>query len=27
MHLHSEMSQTSGGGFYMFGAMTDIYFE
>ena len=27
MHLHTEMSQTSGGGFYMFGAMTDIYFE
>ena len=27
MHLHTEMSQTAGGGFYMFGAMTDIYFE
>ena len=27
MHLHTEMSQTSGGGYYMFGAMTDIYFE
>lgn len=27
MHLHDEMSQTSGGGSYMFGAMTDIYFE
>lgn len=27
MHLHSEMSQTSGGGLYMFGALTDIYFE
>ena len=27
MHLHTEMSQTAGGGFYMFGAMTDIFFE
>ncbi|MBD3669812.1 MAG: multicopper oxidase domain-containing protein [Gammaproteobacteria bacterium] len=27
MHLHSEMSQTAGGGLYMFGALTDIYFE
>lgn len=27
MHLHTEMSQTAGGGFYMFGAMTDIYYE
>lgn len=27
MHLHSEMSQTSGGGLYMFGALTDIFFE
>jgi len=27
MHLHDEMSQTAGGGNYMFGAMTDIYFE
>ena len=27
MHLHSEMSQTAAGGFYMFGAMTDIFFE
>ena len=27
MHLHSEMSQTAGGGFYMFGSMTDMYFE
>lgn len=27
MHLHTEMSQTAGGGLYMFGAMTDIYFE
>lgn len=27
MHLHSEMSQTAAGGFYMFGAITDIYFE
>lgn len=27
MHLHTEMSQTAGGGLYMFGAMTDIYYE
>jgi len=27
MHLHDEMTQTAGGGLYMFGAMTDIYFE
>ncbi|WP_031432864.1 multicopper oxidase domain-containing protein [Methylomarinum vadi] len=27
MHLHTEMSQTAAGGSYMFGAMTDIYFE
>jgi len=27
MHLHSEMSQTAAGGFYMFGAITDIFFE
>lgn len=27
MHLHTEMSQTAGGGLYMFGAITDIYFE
>ena len=27
MHLHDEMSQTAGGGFYMFGALTDIFFE
>jgi FtsP/CotA-like multicopper oxidase with cupredoxin domain len=27
MHLHSEMSQTAGGGLYMFGALTDIMFE
>ncbi|MCK5477982.1 MAG: multicopper oxidase domain-containing protein [Methylococcales bacterium] len=27
MHLHTEMSQTSAGGSYMFGSMTDIYFE
>lgn len=27
MHLHDEMTQTSGGGLYMFGAMTDIHFE
>lgn len=26
MHLHDEMSQTCGGGLYLFGAMTDIYF-
>jgi len=27
MHLHSEMSQTAAGGWYMFGAITDIFFE
>lgn len=27
MHLHTEMSQTAGGGFYMFGSLTDIFFE
>jgi len=27
MHLHTEMTQTAGGGFYQFGSMTDIYFE
>ena len=27
MHLHTEMTQTSGGGLYMFGSLTDIYFE
>jgi hypothetical protein len=27
MHLHDEMSQTAAGGNYMFGSMTDIYFE
>jgi len=27
MHLHDEMSQTSGGGRYLFGSMTDIMFE
>ncbi len=27
MHLHDEMSQTAGGGSYLFGAMTDIHFE
>lgn len=27
MHLHDEMTQTAGGGLYMFGALTDIYFE
>jgi len=26
MHLHSEMSQTAAGGYYMFGAITEIYF-
>jgi FtsP/CotA-like multicopper oxidase with cupredoxin domain len=26
MHLHDEMTQTSGGGLYMFGALTDIFF-
>ncbi len=27
MHLHSEMSQTAAGGYYMFGAITEIFFE
>ena len=27
MHLHDEMTQTSAGGYYMFGTVTDIYFE
>jgi len=27
MHLHSEMSQTAAGGYYMFGAITEIVFE
>lgn len=27
MHLHDEMTQTAGGGLYMFGALTDIYFN
>ena len=27
MHLHSEMSQTAAGGYYMFGAITEIIFE
>lgn len=27
MHCHDEMTQTAGGGLYMFGAMTDIMFE
>lgn len=27
MHLHTEMSQTAGGGLYMFGSLTDIFFE
>ena len=27
MHLHDEMTQTSGGGYYMFGNITDIFFE
>jgi hypothetical protein len=27
MHLHTEMTQTSGGGLYMFGSLTDIFFE
>ncbi len=26
MHLHNEMTQTAGGGLYLFGAMTDVYF-
>jgi len=27
MHLHDEMTQTAGGGSYMFGTMTDIFFS
>lgn len=27
MHLHNEMTQTAGGGLYLFGAQTDIVFE
>jgi len=27
MHLHNEMTQTSGGGSYLFGALTDIYYH
>lgn len=27
MHCHTEMSQVAGGGYYMFGCITDIYFE
>jgi len=27
MHLHDEMSQTAGGGMYMFGAMTEIIYK
>jgi len=27
MHLHDEMSQTAGGGMYLFGAMTEIVFK
>jgi len=27
MHLHNEMTQTAGGGLYMFGALTDIYYH
>ena len=27
MHLHDETTQTAGGGLYLFGAMTDIFFE
>ena len=27
MHLHDEMTQTAGGGLYMFGSLTDIFFE
>jgi hypothetical protein len=27
MHLHNEMTQTAGGGLYLFGSMTDIYFH
>lgn len=26
MHLHNEITQTAGGGLYLFGSMTDIYF-
>ena len=26
MHLHTEMSQTAGGGYYLFGAITDIFY-
>jgi len=26
MHLHDEMTQTSGGGLYLFGALTDIFY-
>jgi len=26
MHLHSEMSQTAAGGYYLFGAVTEIHF-
>ena len=27
MHLHNEMTQTAGGGLYLFGCMTDIHFH
>lgn len=27
MHLHNEMTQTAGGGLYLFGSMTDIHFH
>jgi FtsP/CotA-like multicopper oxidase with cupredoxin domain len=27
MHLHDEMTQTAGGGLYMFGALTDFYYH
>jgi len=27
MHLHDEMTQTAGGGLYMFGALTDVYYH
>jgi len=27
MHLHDEMTQTAGGGLYMFGALTDFFFH
>lgn len=27
MHLHNEVTQTAGGGLYMFGSMTDIFFH